>query len=85
LTNISAKPDPPQPVLALVPVRTFRWAQGLDKKLKQASAFYALILLSTGMGVGLDFVELLMDKYFLFQVGYLRQLERLPPLLGSGV
>jgi NRAMP (natural resistance-associated macrophage protein)-like metal ion transporter len=35
---------------------TFRWRQGLDKKLKQARAFYALILLSTGVGVGLDFV-----------------------------
>ncbi len=29
--------------------------------------------------------ELLMDKYFLFQVGYLRQLATLPPLLGSGI
>jgi NTE family protein len=29
--------------------------------------------------------ELLMDKYFLFQLGYLRELARLPPLLGSGV
>jgi len=29
--------------------------------------------------------ELLMDKYFLFQAGYLRQLAKLPPLLGSGV
>jgi NTE family protein len=29
--------------------------------------------------------ELLMDKYFLFQVGYIRQLAKLPPLLGSGV
>jgi NTE family protein len=29
--------------------------------------------------------ELLMNKYFLFQLGYLRQLTRLPPLLGSGV
>jgi NTE family protein len=29
--------------------------------------------------------ELLMDKYFLFQLGYIRQLARLPPLLGSGV
>ena len=29
--------------------------------------------------------ELLMDKYFLFQVGYLRQLAKLPPLLGSGI
>ncbi|HEY7096827.1 MAG TPA: patatin-like phospholipase family protein [Terriglobales bacterium] len=29
--------------------------------------------------------ELLMDKYFLFQGGYLRKLLRLPPLLGGGV
>ena len=29
--------------------------------------------------------ELLMNKYLLFQAGYLRQLARLPPLLGSGV
>ena len=29
--------------------------------------------------------ELLMDKYLLFQLGYIRQLAKLPPLLGSGV
>lgn len=29
--------------------------------------------------------ELLMNQYFLFQVGYIRQLAKLPPLLGSGV
>jgi NTE family protein len=29
--------------------------------------------------------EMLMDKYFLFQAGYLRQLAKLPPLLGSGI
>jgi Mn2+/Fe2+ NRAMP family transporter len=34
---------------------TFRWRQGLDKELKQARAFYALILVSTGVGVGMDF------------------------------
>ena len=34
---------------------TLRWRQGLDKKLKQARWFYGLILLSTGVGVGLDF------------------------------
>ena len=34
---------------------TLGWRQGLDKKLKQARAFYTLILLSTGVGVGLDF------------------------------
>jgi NRAMP (natural resistance-associated macrophage protein)-like metal ion transporter len=35
---------------------TLGWRQGLDKKLKQARAFYALILFSTAVGVGLDFV-----------------------------
>jgi Mn2+/Fe2+ NRAMP family transporter len=34
---------------------TLGWRQGLDKKLKQARAFYTLILISTGVGVGLDF------------------------------
>jgi NTE family protein len=29
--------------------------------------------------------ELLMDEYFLFQLGYIRQLTQLPPLLGGGV
>jgi len=29
--------------------------------------------------------ELLMDQYFLVQLGYLRQLAKLPPLLGSGI
>ena len=35
---------------------TLGWRQGLDKKLQQARAFYILILLSTGLGVGLDFI-----------------------------
>ncbi len=34
---------------------TLGWRQGLDKKLKQARSFYTLILLSTGVGVGLNF------------------------------
>jgi NRAMP (natural resistance-associated macrophage protein)-like metal ion transporter len=34
---------------------TLRWRQGLDKNLKQARWLYALILLSTAVGVGLDF------------------------------
>jgi NRAMP (natural resistance-associated macrophage protein)-like metal ion transporter len=34
---------------------TFGWRQGLDKKLKHARSFYALILLSTTVGVGLNF------------------------------
>jgi NRAMP (natural resistance-associated macrophage protein)-like metal ion transporter len=35
---------------------TLGWSQGLNKKLKQARAFYALILISTAMAVTLDFV-----------------------------
>jgi NRAMP (natural resistance-associated macrophage protein)-like metal ion transporter len=35
---------------------TLGWRQGLNKKLKQARWFYALILVSTGLGVGLDFI-----------------------------
>jgi NRAMP (natural resistance-associated macrophage protein)-like metal ion transporter len=35
---------------------TLGWRQGLNKKLYQARWFYALILISTGAGVGLDFV-----------------------------
>ena len=35
---------------------TLGWRQGLDKELKRARAFYALILLSTAVGVGLDFI-----------------------------
>ena len=29
--------------------------------------------------------ELLSDKYFLFQTGYIRRLKKLPPLLGSTI
>ena len=35
---------------------TLGWRQGLNKELKQARWFYALILISTGVGVGLDFI-----------------------------
>jgi NRAMP (natural resistance-associated macrophage protein)-like metal ion transporter len=35
---------------------TLGWRQGLNKKLKQARWFYALILFSTGLGVALDFL-----------------------------
>jgi NRAMP (natural resistance-associated macrophage protein)-like metal ion transporter len=35
---------------------TLGWRQGLNKKLRQARWFYALILVSTGAGVGLDFI-----------------------------
>jgi NRAMP (natural resistance-associated macrophage protein)-like metal ion transporter len=37
---------------------TLGWHQGLNKRIKQARAFYALILLSTCVGVGLDFVHI---------------------------
>ena len=32
------------------------WHQGLNKNLRQARWFYALILVSTGVGVALDFI-----------------------------
>lgn len=35
---------------------TLGWRQGLDKKLGQARWFYGLILASTAVGVGLDFI-----------------------------
>jgi Mn2+/Fe2+ NRAMP family transporter len=35
---------------------TLGWRQGLNKRLKQARWFYALILVSTAAGVGLDFI-----------------------------
>jgi Mn2+/Fe2+ NRAMP family transporter len=35
---------------------TLGWRQGLNKNLKQARAFYTLVLVSIGVGVGLDFV-----------------------------
>ena len=35
---------------------TLGWSQGLNKKLRQARWFYALILVSTGVGVALDFI-----------------------------
>jgi Mn2+/Fe2+ NRAMP family transporter len=34
---------------------TLNWRQGLDKKMKQARSFYAVILLSTAAAVMLDF------------------------------
>ena len=35
---------------------TLGWREGLNKKLRQARWFYALILISTGVGVALDFI-----------------------------
>ena len=34
---------------------TFQWEQGLDEKLKQARAFYTVVILSTLVGIALDF------------------------------
>jgi Mn2+/Fe2+ NRAMP family transporter len=36
---------------------TFHWRQGLDSKFKAARAFYAVVILSTVMGVVLDFAH----------------------------
>ncbi|HLJ74213.1 MAG TPA: divalent metal cation transporter, partial [Thermoanaerobaculia bacterium] len=37
---------------------TFGWRQGLDEKLDKARAFYAVVLLATGMGIALDFAHI---------------------------
>jgi NRAMP (natural resistance-associated macrophage protein)-like metal ion transporter len=34
---------------------TFHWKQGLDQKFKHARAFYGVVILSTLIGIGLDF------------------------------
>jgi len=36
---------------------TFHWRQGLDQKLKHARAFYAVVILSTVIGIALDFAH----------------------------
>jgi NRAMP (natural resistance-associated macrophage protein)-like metal ion transporter len=36
---------------------TFGWRQGLDSKFTAARAFYAVVILSTLMGIGLDFAD----------------------------
>jgi Mn2+/Fe2+ NRAMP family transporter len=37
---------------------TFSWPHGLDKKFSQATAFYAVILLSVGLGICGDFLDI---------------------------
>lgn len=37
---------------------TFGWHQGLDEKVDKARAFYAVVLLATGMGIALDFAHI---------------------------
>lgn len=36
---------------------TFGWKQGLDEKIQKAHSFYAVVLLSTAMGIALDFAH----------------------------
>ena len=36
---------------------TFHWRSGLDQKLKNARAFYAVVLVSTAAGIALDFTD----------------------------
>jgi NRAMP (natural resistance-associated macrophage protein)-like metal ion transporter len=36
---------------------TFGWKQGLDEKLEQARAFYAVVLLANAVAIGLDFAK----------------------------
>jgi Mn2+/Fe2+ NRAMP family transporter len=36
---------------------TFQWKQGLDQKLKHARAFYAVVIVSTVVGIILDFAD----------------------------
>jgi NRAMP (natural resistance-associated macrophage protein)-like metal ion transporter len=36
---------------------TFGWRQGLDRKFRSAPAFYGIIILSTVVGIGLDFAN----------------------------
>jgi Mn2+/Fe2+ NRAMP family transporter len=37
---------------------TFGWRQGLDEKIDKARAFYAVVLLSMAIGIGLDFANI---------------------------
>jgi Mn2+/Fe2+ NRAMP family transporter len=37
---------------------TFGWKQGLDEKVGKARAFYAVVLLSTAVAIGLDFMKI---------------------------
>ena len=37
---------------------TFGWRQGLDERIDKARAFYAVVLLSTAVGIALDFADI---------------------------
>lgn len=36
---------------------TFHWREGLDQKLKRAWGFYSIVIVSTALGIGLDFLN----------------------------
>ncbi len=36
---------------------TFHWREGLDQKLKRARGFYSIVIISTALGIGLDFLN----------------------------
>ncbi|RFM26849.1 NRAMP family divalent metal transporter [Deminuibacter soli] len=44
--------------LSYIVSETFGWSQGLDKKYYEAKGFYAIILLSLGVGLAINFVGL---------------------------
>jgi Mn2+/Fe2+ NRAMP family transporter len=37
---------------------TFGWRQGLDESIDKARSFYAVVLLSTAIGIGIDFTNI---------------------------
>jgi NTE family protein len=92
-TNASPEAPKPYPVLQVASQNYFRLSEpssvfltgyagttfNYETGLPQFSLGGSQRLVAYGVN------ELLMDKYFLFQAGYIRQLAKLPPLLGSGI
>jgi NTE family protein len=92
-TNISPEAPKPYPVLEVASQNYFRLNEpssvflsgfagttlNYETGLPQFSLGGSQRLVAYGTN------ELLTDKYFLFQLGYIRELAKLPPLLGSGV
>ena len=37
---------------------TFRWRQGLDQRLRNARYFYAVVIVSTALGIAMDFARI---------------------------
>jgi NTE family protein len=67
--------EPSSVFLSVFGGTTFNYATGLPQFMLGGSQ--RLVAYGTN--------ELLMDKYILFQLGYIREMAKLPPLLGSGV